>query len=63
MNSAGVSIRLPCPRTNVHFTPTRPKPIPKTNDKLSQDKFDHLPMINTPPSEFMEQLKKRLNVY
>jgi hypothetical protein len=57
------SIRLPSQRQNVQFAQSPPISIPKSKNVVSQEKNGHLPISNTPPNEFMEHLKKRLNGY
>jgi hypothetical protein len=57
------SIRLPSQLPRVQFTQSPPISIPSSKDVVSQEKNGQLPISNTPPNEFMEHLKKRLNGY
>ena len=64
MKSACVSIRLPSHKIPYTQAPTsQPIIIHKIRESLSIAKFGQTPISSTPPNEFIEHLKKRINGY
>lgn len=64
MKSACVSIRLPSHKIPIAQVPTsQPIAIHRVKESVSIAKFGQTPISSTPPNEFMEHLKKRLNGY
>ena len=63
MKSACVSIRLPSQKTPTMQIPSQPIAIYRNRESLSTAKFGQAPISSTPPNEFIEHLKKRLNGY
>ena len=63
MKSIVADIRLPSQNIKIQHAQSQPKSIIKIKENLSHDKFGHMPISSTPPNEFMEHLKKRMNGY